>query len=78
MREGAGAHRRRKPKHVTFLGKVFNLLDDDGLANAWKPLRDELVASGVLSGDAPNSGNTSPMQFIERLDRGVRIRVELI
>jgi len=46
------------PKRVTFAAYVGAPWDDDNLPAAIKPVRDQLVHSGLLSGDAPRDGHT--------------------
>ena len=64
------------PKRISFLALTANTMDDDGLAAALKPVRDELVVCGVIAGDAPKDGNVfTYAQRIDRKARGVEIRV---
>ena len=65
-------------KHVEFLASTWGTLDDDGLALSLAPVRDELIACGVISGDAPRDGHEFVYsQKIDRIRRGVEIRVRL-
>ena len=64
---------------VTFLGRVWSLFDGDGLQAAMKPVRDGLVESRVLTGDADKTGNVFEYrQVVDRARRGVEIHVRPI
>lgn len=67
------------PKRVTFTAYVGAQWDDDNLPAALKPCRDQLVHSGVISGDAPKDGHTFIYrQVVQRgiqAKRGVEVRI---
>jgi hypothetical protein len=69
------------PKHVTFRATNFNALDGDGLQLALAPVRDALIACGVISDDRDSAGHTfeyAPTQIKKASAlHGVEIRVRL-
>ena len=66
-----------RPKRVTFTAYVFREWDDDNLRAALKPHRDALKDVGLITDDAPSSGNVFEYrQKVERPKVGVEIVVE--
>lgn len=69
--------REHGPKRISFLASTHNAMDSDGLQAALKPIRDSLIACGVITGDADKDGNVFEYrQKIDRKRRGVEIRVQ--
>ena len=65
------------PKDIRFVAWVWNLMDDDGLRAAIKPVRDGLKDAQIIHDDGPKSGHRfSYDQAISREERGVWILVD--
>lgn len=63
-------------KVVTFRGRSWNRMDDDGLAYALKGVRDGLIRAGVLDTDGPSGGHRFVyLSGIDRENPGVAIEV---
>jgi hypothetical protein len=66
------------PKHVTFLARVWNLFDDDGLRAALKGHRDGLRDAGIIDDDSPRHPHVFEyFQAIDRARRGVTLMIKL-
>jgi hypothetical protein len=69
-----------RPKSVHFTAYVGRAFDDDGLISAMKSIRDGLMDSRLIGGDAPTDGHVftySQVTGIPSAKQGVRISVRL-
>ena len=67
------------PKRVTFLARLWNRMDDDGLGASLKGVRDALADVRLIDTDGPESGHEFVyQQVIDRKRRGVEVRVEAL
>lgn len=67
------------PKRVLFFCYTYNHFDSDGLANACKPIRDQLVKDAIIHADDRKSGHQFAYEYqIRRREMGVRVSVELL
>jgi hypothetical protein len=67
------------PKRITFDCRTWNTFDDDGLANAVKPIRDQLKKEGLINDDSPRSRHKFLYsQKISRPKMGCFVTVELL